>query len=192
MSTGRVRVYMGCSFDGFIAGPDHDISWLDESYSADDDLKPDPDVLTFERFMSEVGAMLMGRTTYGIVERFGQWHYGETPVIVATHRPLAPMAETIQAAAGPIEELVERAKALAGEKDVYLDGGDLVRQALNAGLVHEMTITFLPVLLGKGVRLFDDLASITKLQFVAHSAHEGGFLQVTVRTPSGSKRSESS
>ena len=52
---------MGCSFDGFIAGPDHDISWLDESYKATGDLKPDPAVLTFESFMSEVGAMLMGR-----------------------------------------------------------------------------------------------------------------------------------
>ena len=109
MSSSRVRVYMGCSFDGFIAGPDHDISWLDESYSAAGDLKPDSDVLTFERFMSEVGALLMGRSTYGIVEKFGQWHYGETPVLVATHRPLEPIADTIQTAAGPIQELIGRA-----------------------------------------------------------------------------------
>ncbi len=44
--------------------------------------------------------MLMGCSTYGIVEKFGQWHYGETPVLVATHRPLEPMADTIQTAAG--------------------------------------------------------------------------------------------
>ncbi|MFT4605336.1 MAG: hypothetical protein ACI9W4_002075, partial [Rhodothermales bacterium] len=36
----RVRVYMGCSFDGFIAGPEHDVSWLNESYAADGDLTP--------------------------------------------------------------------------------------------------------------------------------------------------------
>ena len=172
---------MGCSFDGFIAGPDHDISWLNESYKATGDLKPDHSVLTFEKFMSEVGAMLMGRSTYSIVEHFGQWHYGETPVLVATHRPLEPMTDTIQPMAGPIEELIGKAKEKAGGKDVYLDGGDLVRQALNVGLVDEITVTFLPVLLGKGVRLFDDLASRTKLQFVSHCTHEGGFLQVTVR-----------
>jgi len=172
---------MGCSFDGFIAGPEHDISWLDENYSADGDLDPDPKLLTFKKFMSEVGALLMGRSTYGIVEKFGQWHYGETPVLVATHRPLTPMADTIQTAAGPIEELVAKAKQMAGGKDVYLDGGDLVRQALNAELVDEITTTFLPVLLGKGVRLFDNLAMRTKLQFVAHHAHEGGFLQVIAR-----------
>ena len=186
-SSSRVRVYMGCSFDGFIAGPNHDISWLEESYSAAGDLKPDPVVLTFERFMSEVGAMLMGRSTYSIVEKFGQWHYGDTPVLVATHRPLEPMADTIQAAAGPIQELIEKAKDMAGQKDVYLDGGDLVRQALNAGLVDEITTTFIPVLLGQGVRLFDDLASSTKLQFVAHRAYESGLLQVTVRVRSNGR-----
>lgn len=181
-SSPRVRVYVGCSFDGFIAGPDHDISWLEETYEATGDLQPDPDVLTFERFMSQVGAILMGRSTYGIVEKFGKWHYGDTPVLVATHRPLKPMTDTVHSVAGPIDELIGKARNLAGDKDVYLDGGDLIHQALNAGLVDEITATFLPVLLASGVRLFDDLASRTKLQFVAHHTHEGGFLQVTVRT----------
>lgn len=180
-SSSRVRVYMGCSFDGFIAGPDHEISWLNESYAAAGDLEPGPEGLGFEQFMGQIGAMLMGRSTYGVVEKFGQWHYGETPVLVATHRPLEPLADTVQTAAGPIEELVDRAKAMAGDRDVYLDGGDLVRQALDAGLVDEITATLLPVLVGRGIRLFDDLASTTQLQFVSHSAREGGFLQVTAR-----------
>lgn len=182
MSTSRVRVYMGCSFDGFIAGVNDDIDWLNESYSLDDDLKPDPNVLTFDKFMSEVGAILMGRSTYNIVENFGQWHYGDTPVLVATNRPLDPMTDTIRTHAGSIHELVAKAKLLAGDKDVYLDGGDLVRQALNAGLVDEITLTILPILLGQGVRLFDNLESRTKLQFASHRSHDGGFVQITART----------
>lgn len=181
MAEPRVRVYMGCSFDGFIAGPDDDISWLEESYSAPGDLDPDPHVLGFTDFMSQVGVLLMGRSTYGIVERSGQWHYGETPVLVATHRPLVPMVDNIQTVSGPIDELVETAKGKAAGKDVYLDGGDLVRQALHANLVDEITMTFLPVLLGQGIRLFDHLPSRTNLQFVSHGAHEGGMLQVTAR-----------
>jgi dihydrofolate reductase len=175
----RVRVYMGCSFDGFIAGPEHDVSWLNESYAADGDLTPDAAALGFEEFMSQTGAMLMGRSTYSVVEKFGQWPYGETPVLVATHRPLVPMAASIQTASGPIEELIGMAKQMAGEKDVYLDGGDLARQALDAGLVDEITATFLPILLGKGIRLFEDLASARRLQFKAHHPDKGGLLQVT-------------
>lgn len=186
----RVRVYMGCSLDGYIAGPGHDLAWLDDDYRCDGDLAPGPHALTYERFMSQVGAILMGRTTYGVVENLiqggsGQWHYGDTPVLVATHRGLEPMADTVQAVAGPIEELIERAKHAAGAGDVYLDGADLVRQALDAGLVDEITATVLPVLLGEGVRLFDGLAKRTKLQFVAHHAYEGGFLQVTARVRGG-------
>ncbi len=182
-ASSRVRVYMGCSFDGFIAGPDDEIDWLEASYRAAGDLEPDADALTFDRFMSQIGAMLMGRTTYEVVQKHGQWHYGNTPVLIATHRPLEPMADTIQTVAGPIEDLIVKTKDVAGDKDVYLDGADLVRQALNADLVDEITVTLLPILLGTGVRMYDGLASRTRLQFVAHHAHDGGFVQVTARVP---------
>lgn len=180
-SDSLVRVYMGCSFDGFIAGPDHDIGWLNESYALPGDLTPDGGALAFDAFMAQVGALLMGRATYGIAESFGQWHYGDTPVLVASHRPLVPMADTVQSAAGPIESLIAHAKDLAGPKDVYLDGGDLVRQALDAGLVDTITLTYLPIILGSGVRLFDDLVGRTKLQFTGHHTYEGGLVQVSAR-----------
>lgn len=174
---------MACSFDGFIAGPDHGIDWLNADHSAPGDLPESDDALGFHAFMDQVGAMLMGRATYDLVEGFGQWHYGETPVVVATRRPLKPISPTIQTAQGDIRELVGLAKGLAGDKDVYLDGGDLVRQALNAGLVDEITATFIPILLGDGIRLFDGLVSRTALQFVGHASHGGGMLQVTAKVP---------
>jgi dihydrofolate reductase len=177
----RVRVYMACSFDGFIAGPDDDLGWLHQDHTAVGDLAPDPEALGFDAFMGQVGAMLMGRATYDAVTRIGQWIYGETPVLVATHRPLEAMAETVQPAAGSIEDLVRRAKQLADDRDVYLDGGSLIQQAINAGLVDEITATFVPILLAEGTRLFDGLVSRTSLQFVSHHAFEGGMVQVTAR-----------
>ena len=180
----RVRVYMACSLDGFIAGPDHDISWLHQDHSAPGDLAKDPAALEFDEFMSQVGAMLMGRSTYEVVAPMaaeGPWIYGELPILVATRRPLSPVAKTISATQGPIEELIDQAKALAGDKDVYLDGGDVVRQAIDANLVDELTITFVPILLGKGARLFDGLLKRTALQFSAHHAFGGGLLQVSAK-----------
>lgn len=180
-TTSRVRVYMACSLDGFIAGPENDLSWLHADHSASGDLEPAPDALHFEEFMSQVGALLMGRTTYDVVEGLGQWIYGETPVLVATTRALEPIAPTVQARSGDIRALVDAAKSAAGEKDVYLDGGDLIRQALDAGLVDEITATLVPILLGEGTRLFDGLVQRHRLQFVSSVAYGGGLLQVTAK-----------
>ncbi|MEM6990930.1 MAG: dihydrofolate reductase family protein [Myxococcota bacterium] len=175
---GRVCVYMACSLDGFIAGPDHDIAWLTADYSGPDALPAEPGALDFEPFMAQVGALLMGRGTYDVIEPMDAWGYGETPVLVATRRALNPKRETVRAVSGSIEEVVAEAKTVAGDKIVYLDGGDLVRQALDAGLVHEMTITFVPVLLGGGVRLFDGLVARRRLRFSGHHALGGGLVQL--------------
>lgn len=182
----RVRVYMACSLDGFIAGPNDDLEWLHVDRKAPGDLAPDPAALRFEPFLSEIGAMLMGRTTYEVIAKMGVWPYGALPVLVATRRPLPPTSEpssaqTVRAVSGPIETLIAEARAVAGERDVYLDGGDLIRQALNAGLVDEITATIVPVLLGAGTRLFDGLVASTNLQFLAHHTFDGGMVQLRAR-----------
>ena len=181
MFSPRVRVSMGCSFDGCIAGPSHDISWLNESYASTGNLDADTNLVRFKTVVCQVGCMLMDRSTYDVVEQLGEWHYGESPFLVTTRHRLIPMANSIRTVAGPIEKLISRAKEAAGDKDVYLDGGDLVRQALQAELVDEMTNTFLPILIGKGIRLFDDLDTRTRIQFSNQAIFEGGMLQVTAR-----------
>lgn len=177
----RVRVYLGCSLDGCVAGPDHDLSFLGES-------RPEPEAswgggLGFEEFLDQVGALLMGRRTYQVLLDYDAWHYRDRPVLVATHHPLppAPKGGIARPVQGPIAELVAEAKAAAGGKDVYLDGGDLVRQGLDAGLVDELCLTFLPVILGRGIRLWEGLQRRNDLQFDRPTTHGQGFIQVTAR-----------
>jgi dihydrofolate reductase len=176
----RVRVYLGCSLDGCIAGPDHDLSFLNEPSHT-----PDPQAassgLGFHDFLAQIGAILMGRRTYQVLLDYDAWHYGTIPVLVATHHdlPPAPGDGHAQPVQGPIAQLVAEAKAAAGERDVYLDGGDLVRQGLDAGLVDELCLTFLPVVLGRGIRLWDGLQRRTDLQFEAPVTHGGRLIQVT-------------
>ena len=181
MSPSRVRVYLGCSLDGCIAGPEHDLSFLTE-------YAPPPDTPTggglgFEEFLGQVGALLMGRRTYQVLLDYDAWHYGDRPVLVATHHPLppAPRGGTAWAVQVPITELVAEAKAAAGDKDVYLDGGDLVRQGLDAGLVDELCLTFLPVILGRGIRLWEGLQKRSDLQLDPPTTHGQGMVQITGR-----------
>ncbi len=183
--TSRVRVYLGCSLDGCIAGPDDDLSWLhSDSESSDGPSKGEPppsDALDFVTFMGQVGAMLMGRRTYDVIAGMGVWPYGETPVLVATRRPLATAQSTVRPIAGDIAEVVAEAQRIAGEKDVYLDGGALARQALDAGLVDEMVLTYVPIILGDGIRLFDGLTTRSHWTIAGHTRMGHGMLQVTLR-----------
>ncbi len=175
MSTPRVRVFIACSLDGFIAGAGDDLSWLpppsddgsDHGYAA---------------FMAQVGALLMGRRTFDVVAGFeGPWPYGETPVLVATRRPLQPLAPTVRAIHGPIPALVDQAKQAAAGRDVYLDGGELIRQALDAALVDELVVTLIPVVLGSGHPLFAGAQQRHRFELLANATLPGGLVQLTFR-----------
>ena len=149
---GKTQVYCGLSLDGFIAGPDDDLSWLG---APDPDAPSDPGAVSFEAHMAQTGVLMMGRRTFDVVAGFdGPWPYGETPVWVLTSRPLPKVDAPVTAVSGDFEGLCEGARAQAGDKNVYLDGGRLISQALDAGCVDELILTYVPVLLGRGVPLY--------------------------------------
>ncbi len=155
-SSSKVIVYIACSLDGFIAGDDDDLSWLPGA-TPDGEEAPevDPTAVQFEPFISSVGALLMGRRTYDVVKSFGgEWPYGSRPVLIATHREIVDAPEHVSAVDGDIESMVAAAKKAADGKHVYLDGGNLIRQALDANLIDELIVTLVPVVLGSGHSLF--------------------------------------
>lgn len=158
----RIRVYIATSMDGFIAGPEDDLSWLPTAHIEE------TDAVTFEGFLTDVGVLLMGRRTYDVVRGFeGDWPYGELPVLVATSRTLDDAPATVTPVGGTITSILAEAKQVAGERDVYLDGGNLVQQALEANAVDELIVTVVPILLGGGVRLFGETSTRIPLQFEA-------------------------
>jgi len=172
---GRTRVFIAASLDGFIAGPKGELDWLapNAGASVED---------TFSPFLSEVGAMLMGRRTFDVVSSFeGDWPYGELPVLVASSRPLGAAPSSVTLVKGEIATLVDQAKTIAGEKDVYLDGGALIRSAMDAGLVDEITLTLIPMLLGEGVPLFAGLLQRQPLELLGSRELGAGFVELYYR-----------
>ncbi|MDH5492900.1 MAG: dihydrofolate reductase family protein [Myxococcales bacterium] len=150
MGTATVQVYCAISLDGYIAGEDDDLSWLEQEPA-----EAEPGFIDFASFMAQTGAMLMGRRTYDAVMAMGvAWPYGDTPVEVVTHRPLGDAPPAVRSIKGEVADLIAAARARAGEKNVYLDGGSLISQALDAGLVDELILTRIPILLGAGVPLY--------------------------------------
>lgn len=172
----RIRVYIATSVDGFIAGPNDELDWLGDP--SPDAVLP-PGALGFAEFMAQVGAMVMGRRTYDVVRGMGpDWYYGDTPVLVRTQRPLdAGAPPSVQPIAGPIDACLDRALALAGGRDVYVDGGATIREALDAGRVDELVVTVAPILLGQGVPLFAGLQRRHPLRVVSHVDYGRGMVQ---------------
>jgi dihydrofolate reductase len=106
--------------------------------------------------IARMGAVVGGRNTYEAAEAWGGKNPWSVPLFVVTHRPLdEPQGGGFTFVNG-LDEAVARAGEVAGDKDVSVMGGaDVIRQALRAGYVEELTISIAPVVLGAGKRLFD-------------------------------------
>jgi dihydrofolate reductase len=125
-----------------------------------------------EDILGGVGATIMGRNMFGggpgpWGERPWKGYWGDDPpyhhpVFVLTRHAREPLeldgGTTFHFVTDGIESALEQARAVAGGKDVSLGGGaNVVQQYLSAGLLDEMLISVVPVLLGGGARLFDNL-----------------------------------
>lgn len=169
MKEPQVRAFLASSLDGFIAGPNDELDWLQGH--GEDGVED-----TFSPFFAEIGAMLMGRRTFDVVSQFDEWPYGDTSVLVATSRSLSTNQPNVQAVHGDIRTMVDHAKMKAGVKDVYLDGGQLFRAALAEGLVNELTLTLVSTLLGDGIPLFGGVKA--ELQPESCRNIGGGMIQI--------------
>jgi dihydrofolate reductase len=123
------------------------------------------DAAWFEQAISRLGAVVAGRWTYEAAEHWGDKNPWGLPFFIVTHRPEEePAGGDFQFVTG-VEAAVERARAAAGDKNVNVMGGaDTIRQALQAGLVEELSIIIAPVILGAGKRLFDNFSTEIELE----------------------------
>jgi dihydrofolate reductase len=146
-----------------------------------------------------IGATIMGRNMFGPIR--GPWGSAEWkgwwgdnppyhhPVFVLTHHPRPPLemegGTTFHFVTGGIQDALDRARAAAADRDVLIGGGaTTVQQYLRAGLVDEMHLVIVPVILGGGARLFDDIAAMPGYE-CAQTASTPAALHVRlVRTPS--------
>jgi dihydrofolate reductase len=173
-----VVIEMSMSLDGFVAGPndgpEHRLGthsgekvfdWLatgKEPHPKSSFLKPEGANRTVvDQMFARFGAFISGRRTYDLAKGWkGRHPVNGAPVFILTHHPDPdpPKGESdLVFVTDGIERAVERAKAAAKGKDVGLMGSSPGQQALVAGLVDEILIHVSPILIGGGVRMFENL-----------------------------------
>ena len=115
--------------------------------------------------MARLGASVAGRWMYEAAGHWGDENPWGVPVFIVTHRPEEQPEGDAFVFVDGLEEALARAVEAAGHKDVSLSGGaDVIRQALEAGLVDELVLITAPVVLGGGKRLFDGFTQSVELE----------------------------
>jgi dihydrofolate reductase len=169
------------SVDGYVAGP-NDVPgkglgeggerlhywvfggpWTYDAEPEGDATGEDADWL--KHAMSKLGAVVGGRWTYEAADHWGGENPWDLPFFIVTHRPEEEPADKGFTFVSGVREAVEQAREAAGDKDVHVMGGaDVIRQALEAELVDELTIIVAPVVLGGGKRLFEGFSKSLELE----------------------------
>lgn len=153
-------VYIAQSLDGYIAGPNGELDWLNNIPN------PDNDDFGFAEFMNKIDALVVGRNTFEMVLSFGVWMYTK-PVYVAssTLKSIPPdYADKAKIINASPPEMVTTLKN-KGLSNLYIDGGALIQSFLCHNLIDKLIITTIPILLGAGIPLFGNLNSPINLKF---------------------------
>ncbi len=169
MQRPKISVFLALSLDGYIARENGDVSWL-EPYSTDP-----PEHTGYSALMNSIDTMVFGRNSYDTVVNFVPWPYAGKKIIVLTRREFVP-AHGAKAWNGPLEDLLQY---LAKDecRHIYLDGGMAVRQGLEVDIVDEITLSWIPVVLGNGIPLFIPGMPFQAWQLKESRALPSGLLQ---------------
>lgn len=146
----KVLWHFTMSLDGFVAGPDHAMDWMTGFC-----FRPG----LIDEYTRTTGAVLAGRDGFdsaiGNARPYGGSWQG--PIFVLTHHPeTARPADDVTMLSCPVDEAVRIALDAAGGKNVEVFSPTIGRQLLDLGLIDEIDLHIAPILLGDGVRLYNN------------------------------------
>lgn len=145
-------IYIATSLDGYIARKDGNIDWLMELPN------PDKSDYGFSDFMKRIDGLIMGRNTFNLVLKFGQWPYTKPVFVLSKTMKEIPdeMKSKAERVRGNLNTIVERLNK-KGFENLYIDGGKTIQSFLKQDLIDEIIITRIPIILGSGIPLFGEM-----------------------------------
>jgi len=158
---GKVILGVTMSLDGFINDRNGSVEALYPDLAAWRETEPGKESI------QNTSAVVMGRHSFDMAQDpdwfAGNYEY-QVPIFVLTHKVPKKMPKqtgdlTFTFVTDGIESAIRQAKAAAGDKDVNIIGAaSTAQQCLKAGLADELHVDVMPVLLGRGLRIFENLA----------------------------------
>jgi dihydrofolate reductase len=173
--TRPVTLYVALSLDGYLAGPNDELDWL-----------PVPDAehdFGYAEFLQTIDTCLMGRRTYDVAGAMNEpaLNPGTVNYVFTTRPPESSRYDNVRFFTDDPVEVVGNLKRREG-KSIWLEGGGApARPLLEAGLVDELRLFFIPVLLGEGIPLFQKMNGPVAWTLRETKAHPGGVVEMWYR-----------
>ena len=171
------HAFLGCSLDGFIAGPHGELDWL----LAFDERLGDAG---YEDFFGSVDVLAMGRASYETMRDSDPEFYRGKPIhVLSTTMPPGPQPAMGRSSVTVHPDIagLREALATAGVRRAYVDGGRTVQAFIAEGLLADIIITRVPVLIGDGIPLFGGVPAPVYPTLVDSRQINAGAVQSTYR-----------
>ena len=175
-----VTLHMVSSLDGIIAKKDNSVSWLNGSGDVYEKGVADDSA---EEVVKAIDCFVLGSRTYEHALQLG-WPYGDTPTFVITNRELPSTRKSVEFYSGDLKRLVYETLA-PRYGNIWLVGGAMLCQSfLRLGLVDEIRLSIIPILLGDGLRLFDNSGIERRWHLKNVVAYKTGVVELLYRSQS--------
>lgn len=174
MSDRKSILYIACSLDGYIAKPGENLDFLSIVEKKGEDYG-------YAEFIATVDVVILGRKTYDwIMKMVPQFVHADKETFVITRTPKESIG-SVHFHTGDLAELIRTLKSKPG-KNIFIDGGaEIVHACLQHDLLDDIIISYIPVLVGDGIRLFKDGRPEQRLELVSSKSYDTGLVQVHYR-----------
>ena len=169
----KIKVYIAASLDGYIARPDGDLDWLTK-YPITPEIN-----YGYNEFFDSVDTVIMGGKTYrDILNMDVIYPYESKTTYVITRNIINSPKDNRYFITDNVIDEISELKTQQG-KDIWLvGGGELITMMLNANLVDEMQICYVPVILGTGILLFPNNPKESTWKLVGSDIYDSGSIKV--------------
>ena len=173
--TSKVTIHMVASLDGFIAKKDGSVSWMQSSDTYEKGVTLTDEYIA--EFLKSIDCYVMGSRTYEHALELG-WPYGDTPVIVLTHRDLPTGKKNVEFYSGDLNKLVnDQLKPIY--KNIWMVGGAAItRDFIRLKLADDIILSIMPIILGEGTPFFDCIGHEQALHLKDVTAYKDGMVEM--------------
>ena len=156
----KTVLFIASSLDGYIAKNNGSVDWLPVNCSSG-----------YDEFYKSIDTVIIGKKTYDQVLTFGAYPYKDKESYVLTRNDTQSNDENIQFV-NNVEKLTKNLLTSAGSNIWLVGGAEIITTFMNLGFIDEIILSIIPVVLGSGIPLFNNIQKETKFQLIKTAEYD--------------------